>query len=198
MKIKTGLIIVFVLAAFSIAAYSLSKITQITGDISLEEVKDCKTIYWNETKDVYGTCTQPYTATVCDDEPLNTSCHTEERYYSDWCKTGTNITEKSREECRDMEMQVMIDKLRGTENYKLEYGGWGKCSYTTESETLIITCDSKLDGNNDGICKPGESCIQFRITKDSTQRLVKNSRYDWVENDETFFLEKLELEEVPK
>ena len=189
-----------VLLALSLVAYSVSKITQtqVTNDISLKKIEDCKTIYWEETMDVYGTCTQTNIVTICDDEPLNTTCHTEDRSYDYRCKTGTNTIPKSREECKDKEMQLTIDKLTGIEEYSLNYAEWGKCSYTTEQDTLIITCDSKTDGNNDGICKPGESCIQFRVTKDSIQRFEKNSRYDWIENDETFFLEKLELEEVPK
>lgn len=196
MKIKTGLIIVFVLATLSIAAYSVSKITQVTNDISLEDIKDCKTVYWDETEDVYGICTDYYNTTVCDDEPLNTSCHIEEKSYNYTCKTGTKTVQKSREECRETEMNIAVDALSGTKNYKLEYGEWGKCSYETEGQTLVITCDSKNDGNNDGICHPGESCIQFKVTKDSIQRLEKNSRMDFIEEDSTFFLEKLSMEEV--
>ena len=198
MRIKNLLIIVFVLAALSLAAYGVSKITQITTDISLEEIKDCKTSYWEETMDVYGTCTNTNIVTICDDEPLNTTCHTEDRSYNYSCKTGTNTIQKSKEECEDREIKLVIDKLTGLEKYDLNYGEWGKCSYTTEQDTLIITCDSKYDGNNDGICQSGESCTQFRITKDNIQKLMKNSRDDFVEDDKTFFLEKLELEAVPK
>lgn len=195
-NVKNVLIIVFVLAALSIAAYSVSKITKVTEDISLEEIKDCETVYWNETENVYGTCTSYYNTTVCTDPPLNTSCYIEEKSYDYRCKTGEKTIQKSREECMDKEMQVTIDKLTKAEKYKLEYGEWGKCSYSTEGETLVITCDSKYDGNNDGICKSGESCIQFRITKDSIQRSMKNSRDNFVEDDNTFFLEKLSMEEV--
>lgn len=197
MKIKNVLILVFVLAALSIATYSISyrksTITQVTGDISLEEFRDCETVYWTEMEDLHTTCTMYYNNTVCDDEPFNTSCYTEEQSYKYRCKTGEIEVEKSREECKETEMEVTIDTLLETKNYKLEYGEWGRCSYETEGETLVITCDSKYDGNNDGICHPGESCIQFRITKDKIQRLMKNSRMDFLEEDETFFLEELSM-----
>lgn len=197
MKIKNLLLIMFVvLGAISVAAYTYSKAIQVTDDISLEDIKDCKTVYWDETQDIYGTCTHKYTEIVCDDPPLNTSCHEEERIYEYSCKTGTKKVQKSKEVCRDKEIQLTIDELTKTETYKLEYGEWGKCSYETEGQTLIITCDSKYDGDNNGICKPGESCIQFRVTKDGIQRFEKNSRYDWVEDDDTFFLDRLNVEVV--
>ncbi|MCK5282921.1 MAG: hypothetical protein KAK00_05925 [Nanoarchaeota archaeon] len=196
MKIKNLAIIVVVLIVLSIAAYSIAKSNKIslTDDISIEDVKDCETVYWNEEEPVYGTCTYSHTFEVCDDEPLNESCTIKEEIYDYRCQKGTETVQKSREVCKDKEILLTVDKLTGTENYKLEYAGWGKCSYETEGETAVITCDSRYDGNNDGICKPGESCIQFRVTKDGIQRLVKNSRNDFVEEDNTFFLEKLEME----
>lgn len=195
--IKNILIITFALAVLSIAAYSVSysksSETEITDDISLEEVKDCEMLHWTETEPVYGTCENSYDAIVCDDEPLNTSCYTKEEIYEYECKTGEKEVEKSKEVCRDAEMKVTLFE---TEEYSLEYGEWGKCSYTTEDETLVITCDSKYDGNNDGICQPGESCMQFRVANDKIQRLEKNSRLDFIEEDNTFFLDKLSMEEV--
>ena len=195
--IKNILIIIFVLAVLSIAAYSVSyskgSKTQVTADIELEEVEDCEMLHWTETEPVYGTCTNSYDTIICDDEPFNTSCYPGEETYEYKCKTGEKEIQKSKEICKDTEMKVTLFE---TEEYSLEYGEWGKCSYTTESETLVITCDSKYDGNNDGICHPGESCIQFRVTGDKIQRLEKNSRLDFIEEDSTFFLNKLSMEEV--
>lgn len=196
---KSILILVFVLAALSIAAYSLSntkKITQITEDITLEEIEDCETIHWDETEAVFGDCIKYYNATICDDEPLNTSCYIEEQSYNYTCKTGENIIENSEEKCRDTEIKVAVDTLLGTKDYTLEYGEWGKCSYEDEQETLVITCDSKYDGNNDGICTSGESCMQFRITKDKVYTSMKNSRDDFIGYDKSFFLDELRMEGV--
>ena len=104
--------------------------------------------------------------------------------------------QKSKEICKDKEIQLTINKLIGEENYKLEYGNWGKCSYESEDNKAIILCDSKSDGNNDGVCQPGESCIKFIVSKDEIKQLFRNSRKDFVENDESFQQKKLVLEVI--
>jgi len=196
MKIKNLLIIIFVLLVVSISAYSLKKSIQVTDDISLDEIEDCKTTYWDEDIDVYDTCTGQRNMNICADEPSNTTCSIQSVSYNYTCLTGKETVQKSKEICKDNEIQIGVDKLIGTDEYKIEYGQWGKCSYTTEGEALVITCDSRFDGDNNGICTSGESCTQFRITKDNVQTLVKNSRDDFVANDDTFFLDELELEVV--
>lgn len=195
-KIKKALVAVLVLAILSITVFSGTKTTQLTNDISLQEISDCNTIYWDETQDVFGICTNYYNDSICSDEPFNTSCSVTEKSNTYNCKTGTNTVQKSKEICTDKEMRLTVDKLTGAETFSLEYGDWGKCTYETQGQAVVITCDSKYDGNNDGICKPGESCVQFRITKTGVQRLMKNSRYDFVEEDDTFVLEALNLVEV--
>jgi len=206
-KTKNMIILIFVLAALSMVAYSVSynksKITQVTADISLEEVKDCETIIWTETEPVYDYVTRERDVyDICsgfseeNQTWYNYTCLQGTEEYQSYEKIGEKQVEKSKEVCKDTKMKTTINTLSGTKNYNLQYGEWGKCSYETEQDTLVITCDSKYDGNNDGICHPGESCIQFRVTKDNIQRLEKNSRYDFIEEDETFFLDKLSMEEV--
>lgn len=199
---KNIIILVFVLAALSIAAYSatITRVStdsvELTDDISLDKREDCITTFWNEEENVYGTCNAYYNHTVCEDEPYNTSCYTEELSSDYKCITGTKTVQKSKETCADRDMRLTVDTLAGTKEYVLEYGEWGRCSYAKEDEDVIITCDSKRDGNNDGKCTPGESCIQFRVTKQGVQKYEKNSRIDFVENDDSFFLERLSMEEV--
>ena len=195
-KMNKVLVTIFALMLFSITVLSATKTTQLTDDISLQEFSDCETIYWDETENVYSTCTNYYNVSTCSDEPFNTSCSVTENSYNYTCKTGTNTVQRSKEICTDKEMRLTVDKLTGTETFSLEYGDWGKCTYETQGQAVVITCDSKYDGNNDGICQPGESCVQFRITKTGVQRLMKNSRYDFVEEDDTFFLQELNLAEV--
>ena len=65
-----------------------------------------------------------------------------------------------------------------------------------DRETVVITCDSRFDGNNDGVCSSGESCMQYRVEKGNVQTLMKNSRDDFVASDDSFFLEELKMEEV--
>ncbi|MBR9699826.1 hypothetical protein GOV09_05190 [Candidatus Woesearchaeota archaeon] len=194
---KNIVIIVAVLAIASLVVYSAMKTSkvEVTQDISLEEKKECKTLTWQEEQPIYGTCIASAEIPICDDEPLNKSCSMQDKNYTYTCRTGTNTVQKSREECKEKEFAISVEDV-SIKNYNLNYGDWGKCSYEADGEAAIITCDSKYDGDNNGICKPGESCIQFRITKEGVTRLVKNSQYEFTEEDESFFLEKLEVEEL--
>jgi len=207
-KNHTIALAIFFLLVLSITAFSYSKINQVTDDISLEEIKDCETIWWNEPGHWYGNCYQYYNATICveslDDIPNGTdyyynetnekNCYFGQESYEYLCVAGTKNNFKSKEVCKEREYKVSVEEPSETKNYKLSYGDWGKCSYETEGETVVITCDSRFDGNNDGICSSGESCTQFRVTKGNIQTLIKNSRDDFVENDKSFFLEKLKME----
>ena len=193
-KLKHLAIVVVVAALLAAAGYSGSKTTKVTDDITLEDIQECSAVFWNEEEPLYGTCTKESAIQVCEDEPFNTSCTTEQRSYEYACKTGVNTIQKSREECKDKEMQVTVAKPTGDEKYKIEYGDWGKCSYAGQGEGILVTCDSKYDGNNDGICQSGETCAQFRINKGGMHKVMKNSRHDFVEEDESFFLEELNVE----
>ena len=90
MRIKNLLILIIIFVAVSIAAYSYSKgnTVQVTDDISLEDVEDCETFYWDEITPIYGTCIRYYNATACDDEPFNTSCYMDEKIEGYTCRTG--------------------------------------------------------------------------------------------------------------
>ncbi|MBR9700163.1 hypothetical protein GOV09_06925 [Candidatus Woesearchaeota archaeon] len=66
---KNILISLLVFVLLSLVAFSVNKITTVANDITLEEVQDCKTSYWNETENVFGECIQYYNHTVCSDEP---------------------------------------------------------------------------------------------------------------------------------
>lgn len=190
--------IAFILAIilFSIAAYAAITAVQITKDISLQKTEDCKIVEWQEEEPVYGTCTNYYEGRVCDDEPLNTSCQVKELSYNYQCKTGTTKVTRSKQICREKDLQILVDNIDGKKAYNINYGDWGKCSYSAIDDTLTIICDSKYDGNNDGICQSGESCIKFEINKGGTTRSMKNSKDEWAADDGTFFLEKLEIEVV--
>jgi hypothetical protein len=193
-KIRFLLIIVVILAALSLIVYSVSTMVQVTDDIRLEDVKDCTTNYWNETEHIYGNCESTVTERICEDTTTNTSCSTQERTIVSECIKETKITEKSKETCVDKELRIAVNKALKDENYRLNYEGWGKCSYSAIDETLMVICDSEFDGNGDGICQQGESCIAFIVEKGGTQRLVKNSRIDYVPDDVTFYQDKLDME----
>jgi len=187
------ILLTIILLIVPIAAFGILSTTQvqITDNMALDKVSQCETIHWEETIDDFGTCTKNVNAKVCEDDPINKTCHTETQTKEYRCYKGKKTAVKSKEICKDTKMIVTTDKQR-----TLEYGDWGKCTHSSMGETLLIICDSKYDGNNDGICQSGESCVQFIVTKDSTQTLVRNSQDYFAESDESFFLEKLNLEVI--
>jgi len=81
-----------------------------------------------------------------------------------------------------------------TETGKIEFKEWGECSYEKQDEKIIVICDSKTDGDNDGICKSGESCVKFVISQNDVKRYVKNSKDEFTEDDKSFYLKKLDYE----
>jgi len=185
-----------IVIALSAVAYGGNKVIEATEDITLEEIETCKTNYWNETQIVYGECIRYSEETVCNDAPLNTSCHVSEVSSGYQCRKDDEIVERSEELCSYSGIEITIDKFIGSDKLMLDYGDWGKCSQDVVEDRVLITCDSKYDGNNDGICTSGESCMQFEVTKGQVKKMMKNSRADFVEKDKTFFLEELDMKEV--
>jgi hypothetical protein len=198
-KIKNILVATILFIAFTLTAFAVARISNpiaVADDISLEEIEDCATEYWNETEPIIGECTYNYTERQCDDPSLNTSCISQEKSRKYPCQIGSQIVQKSKESCSDKELRVIVDELLGQKTYKLDYGDWGKCSYSPGNFSLVIICDSRLDGNGDGICQSGESCIGFVISKYNIQRLLKNSRTDFAIDDDTFYQEQLNMEVI--
>ena len=193
-NIAVGLII---FAALALVVYGVSKISEpipIANNVVLEQIQDCSTIYWNETEYTYGTCTQKYNTTVCSDPPVNKTCHIEERQYDYICVISSKIVEKSKETCLPQKMEITIDKTVKQEKYLLDYGDWGKCSYSPGTDSGIIICDSNKDGNGDGVCQSGESCIAFFVSKDKIEKMYRNSGVDFEPDDVTFYQNKIDWE----
>ena len=110
-----------------------------TSKITLREVKDCKTINWETEEPEYGTCRRDYTTIVCDDEPINKSCHEETRYYDYTCQTGTRTVQHSEEVCTPKAFEItkeLADTV--TEKGRINFKEWGKCSYEKQDDKLIV------------------------------------------------------------
>lgn len=184
----------------SVLALSLIAIAMAqSSKISLTQVNDCKTIEWETEEPVYGTCQQEYTQTFCDDPPINKSCHEETNYYEYPCQTGTNIIPHSERVCTPKAFEIEKETADiVTEKGRINFKDWGKCSYQTEEDNLIVICDSQYDGNNDGICQSGESCVKFVVTADKVEKFLKNSQEEFTAEDESFFLEELDYEVMAK
>jgi len=96
---------------------------------------------------------------------------------------------KYRLECKNIQkFNITI----GNKTEDVDFRSFGNCKIDKE----CIICDSNVDGNADGICQSGESCIKNCYDKGTLVSLQKNSRNDFVITDKSFskYLTKL----IPK
>ncbi len=162
-------------------------------NISFEQIDDCKTIFWDEEEPVYEICKEEYNQRICNDPPINQSCHDEIRDYNYTC-IKTQIVHHNREDCKPKELKI----TKSNEIGRINFGDWGKCTTQEDKDALTVICDSRYDGNGNGVCESGESCIKFEITKEGVRQYLKNSQDEFTEEDESFFLEKLNYEVMSK
>jgi len=139
----------------------------------------CKNITWQENEPVYGTCTGSREETICLDAPLNQSCSVETIEYSYTCEQGSRVVEHSREECDPTGFLVNNNVRLRTSEYR--------CSVVDDGKIYVL-CDSIYDGNGDGICTSGESCMRFGIVGSNVVKEERNSGDEWTSDDGTFFL----------
>ena len=130
----------------------------------LTKIDDCTTKYWNETQDIKSTCVDNYTLTEeCDKETKGSYLVTKNNtyycdityYYNYTCKTGIQIIQFNKTDCK-----------RPTYDYlgKTVVNEWN-CDLND------LICDSCNDGNCDGIVQSGESYVNL---KTGVQRLDDN------------------------
>ena len=168
-------------------AISLISAVVVDNNVTVNEIKDCYTKFYDETedvfdyvareRDVYGSCIYYLNTTICNDEPFNTSCYinsTEAEYqcvigsepYQSYGKVGEQVVQKSREICSKKAYTVEI--AGSTKKIDFE-----KAGYYCSLEENILTCDSVHDGDGNGICKSGETCIKFELTSDGISTIYK-------------------------
>lgn len=208
-KINLFVLIVVIVVLLSIAALSqlnpiiktVKDVNQITPTISLEERSICTTKFYEEVEDIYGDCIYYNNQTSClNTSGPNTGCSTEQNTLTFRCKTGENIIKSNKTECKpDDKFIISIDKGAAVLKKQIDFSDWGPCIYEEENNCLVVTCVSNDDGAFKGQftdCKGGKSCQRFEICDDSIKTFYKNSRYDFVEEDPSFYLPKLGLGEV--
>jgi hypothetical protein len=66
------------------------------------------------------------------------------------------------------------------------------CTITDDGK-IYLTCDSMYDGNGDGKCTSGESCIQFGIVGNYITRKERNSQDTWQDHDTTYTMKRAEV-----
>ena len=153
------IIILITILLLSILIRASSQIEELGKSISISEIQDCKTVYWNETIDIIGTCTLNYTITKeCDSKTKGFYFVAENNtyycdvigYYNYSCKTGEKIIELNKQICEKPQYTVLINN----EN-KTIINEWN-CNLST------LICDSCRDGNCDGIVQSGESYCDLK------------------------------------
>lgn len=185
---KRIVLILCLVLAFSVIAIANKVVSEETVRVSdkVKEVGDCQTFSWQEEENTFGVCTREISEIVCDDAPINESCHNETREMSYNCVNGTKTAEKTSKNCKQKGFLINDVVKLNTQEYE--------CSTQEENDKVIVVCDSRFDGNGDGICTSGESCVKFIIGGDKVQQYEKNSRDDFIETDESFFLERASTE----
>jgi len=159
----------------------------VIGNATVNEVQDCATEFYDAIEDVFGyvarerdiydNCVYYQNDTKCSDEPFNTSCGvatTEigfkcsvgKESYQSYEKVSEQTVQKSRNVCVNKGYTVSISGS----TKKIDFD---KAGYYCSLEGNIITCDSVYDGNGDGKCKSGETCIKFEIANDGIGKIHK-------------------------
>ena len=106
------------------------------------QIMGLKTIYQNET--------------ICSDEPINKSCSKHEVTYNQKIVIGGYTDLVNTTNCVTTGYNLS-GKMIDFEN----------TNYTCGLTQREITCDSKYDGDGDGVCESGESCTRININDSS-------------------------------
>ena len=199
----TALLSIGALSQLSPISNIITKTTQITQTISLEEKDTCTTTFYDEVQDVYGNCINYYNYTSClNTSGPNTGCSLLQGEINYQCKTGQTTIAKNSTKCEpNDEFIISINQGAATLKKQIDFSDWGPCVYESQNSCLIVTCQSIYDGANDGKfhgCKGGTSCQKFEICGNSIRTFYKNSRDDFVADDPSFHLGKLAIKEVAK
>lgn len=133
---------------------------------------------------ILRTCLQVKTIDDCSEETV-----TEEiPIYNGSTLVYINAVQRTKKYCKAQSLEVK-------KKYNLPLDRYF-CSPTEEQDSIVIICDSKSDGNGDGICQSGESCLKYVIDDQGITTLMKNSRHDFVAEDTTYFLDELAVEVI--
>lgn len=85
-------------------------------------------------------------------------------------KVKVNKIEIREEETCKKEEKIDLEYENG-DKYRCDYEGWWKCTF--DNQTMKAVCDSKFDGNGDGICTAGETCQTIDLNDKPTVKPAK-------------------------
>lgn len=203
-----GLAIAILLSVTALSQIALSPIskvvtknTEISPALSLEEKETCVTEFYEETEAVYDDCIYYRNTTNClNTTGENTDCTDEKKLEARTCKMEDIVVQKNKTICKPNENYVItITDGKTVLKKQIDYSDWGPCIHEENNGCLVVTCVSNEDGAFKGQftdCTGGKSCQKFEICDGNIKTYYKNSREDFVESDPSFFLPKLQIKEV--
>jgi hypothetical protein len=149
------------------------------GSVIIDNRLQCieETVIWQEqvpvygyverVREIYGICHKEF---LENSTSADVSCVTGTEEYQSYEIISYNTEQKSKTVCKQDTSD--LDLSIGDSKITLNYGLQGfKC---VNQENKII-CDSKNDGNGDGVCQSGESCATFDIQNDKVLLTYVNS-----------------------
>ncbi len=74
----------------------------------------------------------------------------------------------------DNKANIYLNKSGYMLHWICDYSTWGECTIDVNNKRVM--CDSNRDGNGDGICQSGESCLILNISKQGFNK-VKNEGF---------------------
>jgi hypothetical protein len=155
----------------------------------VRELQTCVNVSYTEEVAVEQTCTSEHLEFWCDpSDLLNLSCSWQNRSYTFTCINRT-LVPTTKQECSTTGFLVNNKVKLDTNLYR--------CSGEVVGSKTIMTCDSRFDGNGDGVCTSGESCMQFTIDGTTVTTKEKNSRDDFVADDDSYYAKEATAEVLP-
>lgn len=166
-----------------------SSITVENTDPNIRWIENCQLVSYTEDEVEYGLCSMDETVSICDepgDNSTEAACRDENVLTQYECVTDIKKIPKERIECTKKELIIK-------EKYNINLQEYG-CKATSEGGTVTAICDSKYDGNGDGICTSGESCMKFVVDSNGVKKSEKNSMDVFTEKAYDYFVSRVQPE----
>ena len=166
-----------VVAAILLFAFILAVLAmKAGGGDDLPAVTSCVEETYTHDVSVDSVCSESFDRVVCD--AANISCYNGIDTISYPCAV-IETRDSVRQSCSIVGYDADTRRITGD---------GVRCSYESRVDPVVVVCDSIYDGNGDGECASGESCARIIIDGDDTTVSLKNSRDNYVIEDDTFML----------
>lgn len=133
--------------------------------LSLNNITECDTIFWNKSIYIMNNCTR---YNPVNDTMDNYSCY------------DLDVIQLNKTTCETVGYEI-------NNITNISFKDFGACNYKlTGKPSIIVVCDSKYDGNGDGVCHSGESCIRYIISESKVKIEYRNSELNFSEENHSF------------